>query len=269
MYSLILLDIDGTLIKDDLTISESTVESLNRAREMGLGIVLCTGRYIQGAKFYLEEMKIDDGIIASMNGALIKNGKEYLNDQRIDKNAYTATASILYKRVPSIIAFGEDNYAIDSNDEYYEKQCVICRQKGIRMDIRNYDRTERAIDEPIYKILVKTDSKRDADTLKEEVRRAINQSAEILSSSSVNFEILSKGVDKENIIFTLEEKLQIPHSNMIAFGDWDNDALMLKSAGLGIAMGNASLKCKENADYITTDNNHDGIYNALNRFLFS
>ncbi len=54
---------------------------------------------------------------------------------------------------------------------------------------------------------------------------------------------------------------------MIAFGDWDNDAGMLSSVGMGIAMANGSDKAKKSAKIITKDNNSDGISYALKNLL--
>ena len=60
--------------------------------------------------------------------------------------------------------------------------------------------------------------------------------------------------------------LGLTMNEVAAFGDHFNDIDMLKSVGLGVAMGNAKKQVKEIADYVTADNNHDGIYLALKHF---
>ena len=52
----------------------------------------------------------------------------------------------------------------------------------------------------------------------------------------------------------------------MAFGDSENDASMLRTAGIGVAMGNATPEALASADYVTDDAEKDGIYNALRHF---
>ena len=216
MYSLILSDIDGTLLKDDLTISKNTILALDIARAKGIRIVLCSGRYIQGISF---------------------------------------------------LAFSESRYAIDSDIKWYRLQDRICKQKGILMDLSSYDSVQEALCKPIYKILVKDDDKSIIDMLKKELENKMDKDATILSSSSTNLEILPFGSDKKNTVDILERYLSIDRNDMIAFGDWDNDAGMLSSVGMGIAMANGSDKAKKSAKIITKDNNSDGISYALKNLL--
>lgn len=267
VFSLILLDIDGTLIKDDLSISQSTVQALTHAREMGIRIAISTGRYIYGAKFYLDELGIEDGIISSINGALIKDGDRYLRNVPIDKALYERAAKIVSGVASSSIAFSENRYAISADDDFYQMQMRICRSYGERMDISSFDRVREALGEPIYKILVKSRTPKESQRLKMKVIESVGDISEIVSSSALSFEILPKGTNKKNAVEIFQKELGIRREEIIAFGDWDNDADMLSAAGVGVAMGNASPYCKERADFITKDNNHDGISYALKEIL--
>ena len=263
MYSLILTDIDGTLLKDDLTISEKTILAFRKAREKGIGIVLCSGRYLHGIQFLKEELAIDDAILSGINGALIKHGEKYLNSVTLGVESYEKAAAILKGRCKSLIAFSESKYAIECVDSFYSMQYNICRQKGIRMDLRSHKEVEKALGERIYKLLVKDDDSAQCQLLLEELRMKMGAEVEIISSHPSNFEILPKGTDKSNSVSILSRELGIPKERMIAFGDWDNDAGMLASVGMGIAMANGSDRAKAAASFITKDNNSDGIYYAL------
>ena len=63
MYSLILTDIDGTLLQDNLSISQNTISALRKAKNNGLRIVLSSGRYLHGIQFLKDEIGIDDIIL--------------------------------------------------------------------------------------------------------------------------------------------------------------------------------------------------------------
>ena len=80
---------------------------------------------------------------------------------------------------------------------------------------------------------------------------------------------MNKDVDKSKSIERLADMLGISMSQVIAVGDSYNDLSMIKSAGLGVAMGNAVELVKDNADYITADNDHEGIVTVINKFVLS
>ena len=82
-------------------------------------------------------------------------------------------------------------------------------------------------------------------------------------------EFMNKDVDKSKSIERLADMLGIAMSQVIAVGDSYNALSMIKSAGLGVAMGNAVELVKDNADYITADNDHDGIVMVINKFVLS
>lgn len=81
-------------------------------------------------------------------------------------------------------------------------------------------------------------------------------------------ELSPKGIDKGTTLVRICQKYGFTYEDACAFGDGGNDISMLLVAKLGIAMGNASLICKQSADYITDATYEDGIYNALKHFNF-
>ncbi len=85
---------------------------------------------------------------------------------------------------------------------------------------------------------------------------------------SVGYDILPKTAAKGLGMKKLVENLEMDLKDIIAFGDGDNDYEMIRDAGLGIAMGNATEKVKSVADYITKPVDEDGIYLALKHFGF-
>ena len=71
------------------------------------------------------------------------------------------------------------------------------------------------------------------------------------------------GVNKATAIEKFMAHVGAPMSDSIAFGDSGNDFEMMQTVGLAVAMGNATEPIKELADYVTTDVDKDGIYNAF------
>ena len=85
----------------------------------------------------------------------------------------------------------------------------------------------------------------------------------ITSSGSDNFEILPAGADKGRALTRLGEMLGVTPAEMVAIGDSDNDAEMLRAVGMPVAMGNADAALKDLAKYITADCDHDGVAQAV------
>ena len=268
MQRAIFTDIDGTLFRNDLTIGEKTKEALRKAYGMGVPVVLTSGRYIPGMERAAEQLEIPV-IYAAINGALIKSGKEYLRRKYLESDAYRKAASYLRGKVSSLIVFCETRYAIDSDDEWFSLQTRICGEEGVRMDISDLDGVIERTGERPYKILAKDRDREKLTRLMEEVRPLVGNSAAVISSGDMNFEVMPCGVDKRDALAIVSSHLGISVSDTIAFGDWDNDAGMLRKAGTGIAMANASQRAKEAASFITLSNEEDGIAYALGRFLFS
>ncbi len=106
--------------------------------------------------------------------------------------------------------------------------------------------------------------------LKDEVYKLINDSiADIYVTTSAPhlIEISNPESGKHSAMKRTADILGISPEEIIAFGDGDNDSEMLKTAGLGIAMGNASFKCKESADIISIDNDKDAVAKELYRIF--
>ena len=89
----------------------------------------------------------------------------------------------------------------------------------------------------------------------------------ITSSVSQLIEISHKDAGKHSGLRFIREHLHLKPEETAAFGDGDNDIDLLKEAGIGIAMENASSKCKEAATYITKHHDKDGVAYGIMEFL--
>ena len=92
---------------------------------------------------------------------------------------------------------------------------------------------------------------------------------EVVSSSILNLEIMEEGTSKGKAAANLAKYLDIDIQQVAAIGDNENDLSMIKIAGLGIAMGNATDEVKKQAKRVTASNNEDGVFYAINKFILS
>ena len=80
-------------------------------------------------------------------------------------------------------------------------------------------------------------------------------------------ELNAPGISKGRGLMALAERLGLALDEVMAVGDSGNDLTMLEAAGLGVAMGNATEEIKQAADVITADNNHDGVAEAIEKYV--
>jgi len=92
---------------------------------------------------------------------------------------------------------------------------------------------------------------------------------DVTSSWFTNLEIMPKNIHKGFAVRRLAARLGIRMDQVIAFGDNDNDALMLSEVGYGVAMGNAADAARRAALYTTDTNLRDGVAKALRRFILT
>lgn len=272
MIRAILLDIDGTLANDRKEITPKTREALLKAQENGIRLALASGRPDQGLVKYAKilEMEKHHGIFVCYNGAKVmdcESGEVYFNQAMSIEEAKAVLEHMKKFKVSPIVSKGEYMY---TNDVY----SGFLKRNGDPINIIEYESRSNGyllaekrdlaafVDFPVEKIL----NAGEPDYMKdhyEEMMEPFRDTLSCMFTSPVYFEFTARGVDKAKAIDTAFRKMGYEPSELMAFGDAQNDLSMLKYAGIGVAMGNAVEEVREAADYITLSNNDDGIAAAL------
>jgi len=102
--------------------------------------------------------------------------------------------------------------------------------------------------------------------VQKQIAAGIPEELSVIQTAAFYLEIIPRCIHKGQGIRDICRVLDIQPSEVIAFGDAENDIPMLQEAGIGVAMGNAADEVKAAADYITLSNNEDGIAAALEAF---
>lgn len=285
MYKLATIDLDGTMLNQYGVVTQKTKEAIERAQQMGIEVVIASGRPIDSIKTIAKEIKSEKYFISG-NGAIIY---DVANDEIIYEN------TLKKQKVLDIIKICEENsiyYNIYTEREilakslqynvlYYNKENLNKEEKdkthiNIMDDVYNYilNRNEKILKitvcdntQSIFNsIMRKLKEIDDIEVLEVShmSRKMIRQGTEEVPIEYFYTEISAKNVDKWNAIEVLKEKLKISKEEIIAIGDNMNDEKMIENAGLGIAMGQSSPHIKEIANKITESNFNDGVADILN-----
>lgn len=262
---LIALDLDGTLLKDNNTISPVTKKVLNKALEKGHQVMIATGRPYRSSREYYQELGLKTPIV-NFNGAFIhhplqKSWGVYHTplDIKVAKDIVDACYTF---QVNNIIAEVVDDLYFHYHDERLLKIFSLGDPKVKTGDLRQF------LEDAPTSMLIHTD-KTQIDLLKSHLSHA---HANVIHQRSWQdpwyvIEIVKSGLNKAVGVKKVAQELDIPRKRVIAFGDEDNDLEMIEYAGTGVAMGNGIADLKSIANATTLTNEEDGIALFLNEHL--
>lgn len=248
----IFFDVDGTILSHATnSIPSSTIQALDLLKDQGILRVLCTGRHMKELK-QLELSYMDFDAYILLNGQLILDHKQDLIYGNPVSDLTPFQTVFDEKKIPIQILEKEDFYINFVNEN------VIRAQNAIHTPVPDI---QECLNEPIYQGILFIDSSQEEDM------KLLFKDYELTRWNPFAVDVISKNMNKGKAIDKFLEIFSIPKEDSMAFGDGENDIDMLKHVQIGVAMGNACDALKEIADYITTDIDDHGIYNALKQLM--
>ncbi len=261
---LLALDVDGTLLTDELQISAATRKAVQQVMTQGVQVVLASARGPNALYSVMEELEIS-GLAICYTGAMTCRlypnqnvSLEVVNEQRMSLSSARLVLSNALKLGISIGWFIGENWYIPRWDEAIHHESMITGVTPIiDPDLMQF----KDAPHKLQAIVGETALLPQLSAL----ASAIPSDCVAQFSYETYLEIIRRGVDKATALLALGQQLGIAPSEMIAIGDMDNDIAMLQMAGFGIAMGNAPVNVQAEADWVTDTNNRDGVAVAIER----
>ena len=269
MYKLLALDMDGTILTSQKTVSPATVKAINNLIKRGTAVTLCTGRGVAELKDYTDDFSaIPYGILNSGGCVYDFTKRQSIHRILLDDSSLIECirAAQKVKAMPYLLT--EDASVAQAED----MRDVSRFQMGMYQSL--YDRVativpdmETYVREHPGKSLKLCIFHRDSGT-REQTRRAVKHlGMELADAETTSLEISPRGVTKGLGLQILCSYLGISIEESVAVGDADNDIDVLKAAGLSVAMGNANKTVKDLCDVIVADNDRDGVVEVIDRFF--
>ena len=268
-YKMIVLDVDGTLLNNDKIITARMRTALIKVQQMGIRIVLASGRPTYGVMPLAKELEMDkhDGYILSYNGGQIISVQtgDVLFEKRIKIEMLPYLERKAGKNKFSIFTYCEDTiYTNDIFDEHIIQEAEL---NSMRLkEVKNF--SEEVNFSP-YKCMIVSDDESALVDLESHWKRRLAGELDVFRSEKYFLEIVPPFIDKANTLSVLLEKLGVESENVVAIGDGVCDVSMIQLAGFGIAMGNAQESVKACADYVTSSNEEDGVALAIENVIIS
>jgi Cof subfamily protein (haloacid dehalogenase superfamily) len=264
-YKMIVLDLDDTLLRDDLTISPRTKRSLMEAQEAGIKVVLASGRPTQGMLPIAEELRLKEygSFILSFNGGKIidcQTGEEWFSST-LPVETVHHLYEISRRENVDIHTYVGDAIVTEMPNPYTDIEGELTG-----LEVRTVESFINAVTEPVVKVLMLKESEI-LEKVEKKLQEEFSGSLSILRSKPFFLEFTEAGVTKGASLNSLIRKLGLSREEVIAIGDSGNDLSMIQFAGLGVAMGNASEAIKAQADFVTDTNMNDGVAKVVEEFI--
>lgn len=267
---LIAVDLDGTLLDDKHRISPANRKAIAAAQQAGIVFAICTGRFFEDACLHALDYGLNCPVI-SVNGgkvALAPFG-QVLTEHRMEDNVAMTSMECLEALDAAYFVFGERRVGIRKTGDKHLSQINFGEARMLAETGTTYHYGKESCLETvqggIFKFYVHALNDRP------KLQRIIGELEKIpgislAQSGTDNVEIMPPHVSKGRGMSDLAEYLKVPLANTMAIGDQENDLPMLRIAGLGVAMGNATREVKSSAHLITESNTQDGVARAIERY---
>ena len=261
---MLVLDLDDTLLTDDHTISNENAAMLSKAQELGVFIILASGRPTPAMTAFAKELHLDNSYMISYNGAVITDLKEdkVIFEQTLTQEQIHELYDYSLKSKTHIITYVNGKIVSETDSEYIEIEKKITglehnKVLSIKAEVQSSAVKCILLEEPSYLKEVEKDLK------------ATMPHLSVSMSKPFFLEVAQNGIDKGASIKFLAEKLDILQSEIIAVGNAGNDLTMIEYAGLGVWVDNVDPELRDKANFIVASNNDHGVAEVVRRFILN
>lgn len=259
-YKMLVLDMDDTLLTDDHTISDKNRAMIAKAQDMGVEVVLASGRPTPAMTHFANDLQ--NNYMISFNGAVITDLKndQVIFEQSLTKEQIHELHDYSLKSKTHIITYINDTIVSETHSEFIEVERSITGMPHELVPNFKAAVTSNAVkcillEDPSYLKTVESDLKLAMPDLS------------VSMSKPFFLEVAPNGIDKAASIQFLAEKLKIDPSEIIAVGNAGNDLTMIQYAGLGVWVENVTPELRGFGDVIVASNNDHGVAEVIERFI--
>ena len=260
--SLVVSDVDGTLLTKDKTLTEGTRRAVRRLEESGVGFTITSSRPTIGMRFLIEPLQITLPVGAFNGSSIVDAQLNPIEQHLIPASAVQRSIDILDEFGVDVWLFTNDQWLARSGDGAYvplEKRTIkadpiivpdftpylssACKLVGACADAALLQRCEAAM------------------------QKALGAQATAVRSQSYYLDVTPPGCDKGTFVQAMAKRLGVSTGAVATIGDMQNDLAMFRTSGISIAMGNATDDVKKLATHVTTSNADEGFAGAIDVIL--
>ncbi|HWB91757.1 MAG TPA: Cof-type HAD-IIB family hydrolase [Puia sp.] len=267
MYKAVFLDMDGTLLRSDHSVSESTKQLIRDLTGKGISVILVSARPLNAVLPTFRAIGLPPQTpVITLNGSYIVEREQPIFEARIDLDTTAQVTEQVRPFKATIAYYLQREWFSEISDAWTaHEQKIMDVAIGIK-PIGDLIKDWRARNIAPNKMMVMSEAPNIAG-IQEHLRSIYNGRLNVYPSKATYLEVMDSRGSKANAVRFITERLGLTPTEIIAMGDNYNDVEMIQFASMGVAMGNAPDDIKAKADYVTDTNNNDGVRKALQRFF--
>lgn len=277
--SILLADVDGTLVDSKKRITERAKAAIHKLSEAGLKFAVTSGRPPRGMKMIADQVKLSAPMAAFNGGMLVESDNmKVLVKQTLD----TEIAQSVIGRVGEFgldvwVYAGVDWYVHDLNTPHREQE-----EKTVQFAPKVVTNFDEALKQGVAKVVGVNNNydlvAKGEKGIKQEFEfgvhakctttsRDCEPSVSAARSQPYYLDVTHPNANKGAVVEMLSDLLKIPPAEFATIGDMPNDVLMFVKSGFSIAMGQASEEVKKSATYVTAGMDDEGFAKAIENFV--
>ena len=262
---LVAFDVDGTLVGRDLTISEAVRAAIGRMRDAGIAGCLVTGRMYRATLPFARELHFDAPIVCYQGAAVIDPASdEVLHHLVLENDVVSDLVDAAERDRAHLQLYRNDEYYCEQRNRFSDFYASLAQtQPVIVPSLREAFAYSGAT-----KAVIVADAP-DAARYAERLQEALGDRAYVTRSLPEFVEAINPKVDKGDALRLVAQRLGASMKDVVAIGDSWNDAPLLRAAGFGIAMGSAPEELRAVAQAVVGDVAHDGVAEAIERYVLA
>ncbi len=257
------LDLDGTLVGEDLVLRPRVLQAVAAARARGVQLTIVTGRMFQAARPFARTLGID-GPMVCYQGAAIYDAASgaTLRETPVHQDVTRDTLAWAHEHGVHAQCYANDTLYVDQINRFSKRYTDLARVEPVVVPSLREAFAER----PTIKIVLVDDAERANQHLT--ALRALLGPRAYLTRSHVDFvEVVDPAVNKGEALAFVAQRYGVSLEETMAVGDAWNDVPLLDAAGVGIAMGSGPPELVAHADHVVGDVAHDGVAEAIERYV--
>ncbi|HUV15580.1 MAG TPA: HAD family hydrolase [Pelolinea sp.] len=264
-FKLVISDLDGTILDSGQPLHPFTKEVIAKLAGYGILFTLASGRSLASLRPFADELKVEIPLVLA-NGCIIQSLNGMIHHRSLMPVGITRKVFEITDREKSdLVVFVDDRL-------YYKKMTnnilsVFGKVKDAIYEVGSWDAMEDIIIQVNKFMIIEWESLERLDHLEKVFEHELEGKADYLRTNLHHLEVMPKGISKATGLKNLADDLEIQMEEILAFGDFDNDAEMLAAVGLGAAVANASEKAKAKAGLIIGSCADNGPAVFLNQLL--
>ncbi|WP_439242006.1 pyridoxal phosphatase [Lonepinella sp. BR2474] len=269
-YKVIAFDLDGTLLNTKGQILDSSKQAIAAARAKGVKVVIVTGRHHTAVKPYYHELQLDTPIVCC-NGTYIYHPAtdEVELANPLSARQCETVLKIAEQHHLDLLMYSRDAMNYEKLNDHMTKftQWAASCPEHVRPNVRQVSDFAEIFHHPkeqIWKFVISSPNRADMESA---VQNLPVSEFSCEWSWIDRVDIANNGNSKGGKLLDLLKQWQVDPQEVIAFGDNHNDTSMLTAVGYGVAMGNAEQEVKDQAKFVTTANDENGIADLLAKLL--